>query len=152
MLAYACWALSHISKNLSNDKLQAVIDVGVCRRLVELLAHALPEVQSPALRAVGNIVTGDDLQTQAMLNFGVLPKLLSLLSSPKKAIRKDACWTISNITEGCASRTFKKKKTSASHYFLQMALDSFVLRCGILSNNNEFSALGLQLGLACLLW
>jgi hypothetical protein len=26
--------------------------------------------------------------------------LLSLLSSPKEAIRKEACWTISNITAG----------------------------------------------------
>ena len=37
----------------------------MCRRLVELLLHTSPLVQTPALRAVGNIVTGDDNQTQA---------------------------------------------------------------------------------------
>ena len=104
MLTDACWALSYLSDG-PNDKIQAVIEAGVCRRLVELLAHASPKVQTPALRAVGNLVTGDDLQTQVVLNFGVLPKLLALLSSPRRAIRKEACWTTSNITAGCASRT-----------------------------------------------
>ncbi len=55
---------------------------------------------SAALRAVGNIVTGDDVQTQVILNCSVLPCLLHLLSSQKESIRKEACWTISNITAG----------------------------------------------------
>ena len=55
---------------------------------------------SPALRTVGNIVTGNDLQTQFIINNNALPCLLALLSSPKKGIRKEACWTISNITAG----------------------------------------------------
>lgn len=88
------------------------------------------KVASPALRAVGNIVTGDDIQTQVrglggwqgnaapsalcpswpshfcflspkvILNCSALPCLLHLLSSPKESIRKEACWTISNITAG----------------------------------------------------
>jgi len=42
----------------------------------------------------------DDIQTQIIINVSVLPCLLSLLSSQRKAIRKEACWTISNITAG----------------------------------------------------
>ena len=57
-------------------------------------------VQTPALRSVGNIVTGDDNQTQVMIAAGILPALGSLLSSPKETIRKETCWTISNITAG----------------------------------------------------
>ncbi|KAH8761645.1 armadillo-type protein, partial [Diaporthe sp. PMI_573] len=53
-----------------------------------------------ALRSVGNIVTGDDVQTQVIINCGALPCLLSLLSSNKDGIRKEASWTISNITAG----------------------------------------------------
>ena len=99
VLTDACWALSYLSDG-TNDKIQAVIEAGVVRRLVELLGHPSPSVQTPALRTVGNIVTGDDLQTQIVINCGALPCLLRLLNSHKKSIRKEACWTISNITAG----------------------------------------------------
>ncbi|KAK3441565.1 hypothetical protein EUGRSUZ_B02080 [Eucalyptus grandis] len=65
VLTDACWALSYLSDG-TNDKIQAVIEAGVCPRLVELLLHPSPSVLIPALRTVGNIVTGDDLQTQVM--------------------------------------------------------------------------------------
>ncbi|KAH6762502.1 importin alpha isoform 1 [Perilla frutescens var. hirtella] len=100
VLTDACWALSYLSDG-SNDKIQAVIDSGVCRRLVELLHHPSPSVLIPALRTVGNIVTGDDIQTQFIITNGALPSLLNLLSGAyKKSIKKEACWTISNITAG----------------------------------------------------
>lgn len=99
VLIDACWAISYLSDG-SNDKIQAVIEAGIPRRLVELLMHASTSVQTPALRSVGNIVTGDDVQTQVVINCGALPALLSLLSSTKDGIRKEACWTISNITAG----------------------------------------------------
>lgn len=99
VLIDACWAISYLSDG-SNDKIQAVIEAGIPRRLVELLMHASTSVQTPALRSVGNIVTGDDVQTQVIINCGALPALLSLLGSPKDGIRKEACWTISNITAG----------------------------------------------------
>merc|ERR1719436_1773542 len=99
VLTDASWALSYLSDG-SNDRITAVIQSGVCQRLVELLGHQSPLVQTPALRAAGNIVTGDDQQTQAMLGCGLLAPLMHLLSHSKKSIRKETCWTISNITAG----------------------------------------------------
>lgn len=60
--------------------------------------------QTPALRAVGNIVTGDDAQTQHMLAAGVLRPMASLLQHSKRGLRKEACWAISNITAGSADQ------------------------------------------------
>eukprot|EP01043_Picozoa_sp_COSAG02_P007741 COSAG02_NODE_237_length_27732_cov_9.584374_4_plen_601_part_00 len=100
VLTDACWALSHLSGG-TNDKIQAVIDAGVVRQLVELAhRHPSPKLQTPVLRTVGNIVTGDDRQTQIAINCGALPCLLHLLDNHNKSIRKQACWTISNITAG----------------------------------------------------
>ncbi|KAL3517394.1 hypothetical protein ACH5RR_019983 [Cinchona calisaya] len=100
VLTDACWALSYLSDG-TNDKIQAVIDAGVCPRLVELLLHPSPSVLIPALRTVGNIVTGDDMQTQVIIDNQALPCLLNLLTQNyKKSIKKEACWTISNITAG----------------------------------------------------
>ncbi|GLJ10620.1 hypothetical protein SUGI_0131920 [Cryptomeria japonica] len=100
VLTDACWALSYLSDG-TNDKIQAVIEAGVCRRLVELLLHTNPMVLIRALRTVGNIVAGDDVQTQFMIENHVLACLLHLLTNhQKKSIRKEACWTVSNITAG----------------------------------------------------
>lgn len=68
--------------------------------LMLLFRHDQSNVVSAALRAVGNIVTGDDVQTQVVLNCSALPCLLNLLSSPRESVRKEACWTVSNITAG----------------------------------------------------
>ncbi|XP_023729724.3 importin subunit alpha-1a [Lactuca sativa] len=100
VLTDACWALSYLSDG-TNDKIQAVIEANVCPRLVELLNLPSPSVLIPTLRTVGNIVTGDDMQTQYIINHQALPCLLNLLTNNhKKSIKKEACWTISNITAG----------------------------------------------------
>jgi len=96
-------ALSYLSDG-PNERIAAVLHSGVAPRLVELLANQNGSVQTPALRTVGNIVTGTDEQTQYILNLNVVPHLLALLTHPKKNIRKEACWTISNVTAGTSEQ------------------------------------------------
>ena len=66
-------------------------------RLVQLLGHKALTVQTPALQCIGNIVSGNDTQTQTVI---ALPLLAHLLVSPEHSIRKETCWTLSNITAG----------------------------------------------------
>lgn len=49
------------------------------------------EVRTPALRAVGNIGSGNEHQTQVIIDLGVLDVLPALLAEgEKKAMRKEA--------------------------------------------------------------
>jgi len=72
-------------------------------RLVELLnLHNKNEVGilSPALRCIGNIVTGSDDQTQCVIDSQALPIFHQLLTHHKIGVQKEAAWTLSNITAG----------------------------------------------------
>jgi len=100
-LTDACWAVSYISDG-DNTDIRAVVDSGVVGRLVALLTHMSLRVRKSALRAVGNIMTGDDVLTQVALDCGSLPALRALweLSQDEMPMKKEICWSISNITAG----------------------------------------------------
>mmetsp|Transcript_5325 Transcript_5325/g.13212 ORF Transcript_5325/g.13212 Transcript_5325/m.13212 type:complete len:513 (-) Transcript_5325:109-1647(-) len=99
ILSDSCWALASITA-IGVDSIAMVIQAGVCRKLVELLAHPEVSVQIPALRTVGSIVGGDDSQTQVIIQCGVMTNLMRLLTHPTKSVKKEAIWTLSNIAAG----------------------------------------------------
>ncbi len=66
--------------------------------LVNFLDKTSMNVLVPALRTCGNIVSGSDHQTQQIIDRGLLNKLLKLLRHSNHSVKKEAIWTVSNIS------------------------------------------------------
>lgn len=110
ILVDACWAFSYITDS-ADHHIGEVINSGAVATLIRLLeypnllfslfcSHKSSTVQTPALRSMGNVVTGDDDITQVVVDMGLLVPLKNLLSSQRANLKKEACWCISNITAG----------------------------------------------------
>ncbi|BGP73556.1 Importin subunit alpha-1 [Rhodotorula toruloides] len=116
VLIDAYWAILYLLDS-SSDKIQAVIESDVVRRLDDLIMHHSTAVQTPAFRSVGNIVTGDNLaqggypqgggtlsnitsgspaQSQSVIDANIVPPLISVLQHADFKTKKEACPAISN--------------------------------------------------------
>lgn len=103
ILTDAMWGLSYCS-DAGEKAIVRIIESGYVVEIIGLLNSKHNNIVLPAIRALGNFVTGEDLQTQAVIDAGVLPHLHSLLDHQDGAIRKEACWTLSNICAGTTTQ------------------------------------------------
>ena len=72
----------------------------IVMKLVELLDHPTVAVQTPIVRTLGNVLTGDEEQTEVIISCGILPCFTKLFEHPKSGMRKEVMWALSNITAG----------------------------------------------------
>ncbi|KAK2640334.1 hypothetical protein Ddye_028129 [Dipteronia dyeriana] len=101
ILTAVCKALACISAFTMDRIMDSVlIFMNVLPRLLQLLEYPSNKVCIPALRTLGNLVTGDNTQTQRVLDEGFLSYLHNFLEHSNRIIRKETCWIISNITAG----------------------------------------------------
>nr|CAG4707747.1 unnamed protein product [Naegleria fowleri] len=106
VLTDACWAAFYASDG-PIERLQACVDQDFIPKIIKHVKSSLAAIQTPALRTLGNIITGDDQLTQAVLseNSGEFVKFLpTLLDHPKQSLRKETMWVISNIAAGNVSQ------------------------------------------------
>ena len=80
------------------------MQANITTEIVRKLSDNQVKIITPALRIVGNLVSGNEIATQTVMDAGVLPVLYKLMDHQKKGIRKEACWAISNITAGTPSQ------------------------------------------------
>eukprot|EP01061_Rhynchopus_euleeides_P005620 TRINITY_DN1483_c0_g1_i2.p1 TRINITY_DN1483_c0_g1~~TRINITY_DN1483_c0_g1_i2.p1 ORF type:complete len:352 (+),score=102.64 TRINITY_DN1483_c0_g1_i2:139-1056(+) len=100
----ALWGLTYASDG-SNERIQIVLDSGVLPRVISKLADERFHIRVPALRIVGNLMTGDDRQTEAVLDAGAALAIRKLMSvSQKKHVLKECLWAISNVAAGTSSQ------------------------------------------------
>ena len=104
VLSDVCWTLSFLTDD-SNEKRSIVLDVSsslspsIIEKLVEYLDH--DDIQNPALRAIGNLLAGEERHTQAVLDDPrVLPCFKKLLSHERQREVKETCYALSNISAG----------------------------------------------------
>lgn len=132
VLTDACWTLSYwtdATESANKTKVNEVLESGIVVRLANLIMHESALVHTPALRAIGNIVTGEDYQTDMLLRTcpTLLTNLGTLVLQAKRNTKKEALWTISNITAGNTQQ-------------IQAVVDNglFPTIIGVLSHTREF--------------
>jgi len=98
-----CYLLDKIDESDNVEILDIMNKSGITRLLIELLGSNNVYTIHAVLRAVGNILTGNDKYTAKCIQFGILPylqKLLKQFHSKDDQKLKEICWAISNITAG----------------------------------------------------
>lgn len=94
-----CWALSYLSDG-AKERVNDLLNNNLLVKIIQLLNHEQVAIAIPCLRTIGNIVTGDDEQTQMAIEAGLIGSLNHILGHSKKTVRKETCWVLSNITAG----------------------------------------------------
>lgn len=102
----SAWAFSYFT-DAGDDHVKAIAKVpGTYEQLMRLASSNDKKLVVPSLRALGNVVSGDDKNTEYLLNQGFLKLMIHLLETcTAQSIIKDACWAVSNVAAGTVKQT-----------------------------------------------
>lgn len=112
-LCDSCWALVELSVQ-DSDVIAAVVALGLCPRLVELLYISQSSIiLAPVLRLLGNIVSADIVFSQAVIDAKLLEVMPRVMLTTSRAVREEACWMLSNIAGGQAEQVLAMIRSPA---------------------------------------
>lgn len=87
------WALAH----LSDKKVELIKEKEVFDAVVKFTKIDVVKFQQPALRVIGNLLSGSESQVSVLVASGVIRSLVYCLESKSKLIRQEAMWAFSNL-------------------------------------------------------
>eukprot|EP01061_Rhynchopus_euleeides_P047014 TRINITY_DN9206_c0_g1_i1.p2 TRINITY_DN9206_c0_g1~~TRINITY_DN9206_c0_g1_i1.p2 ORF type:complete len:602 (+),score=272.76 TRINITY_DN9206_c0_g1_i1:266-1807(+) len=84
----------------SDVQTQALVDAGVLQHLRVLLEKVNKRsVRKECCWALSNVAAGTPLQIQSIIELGFLPILAQLMRAAEVEVKKEAAWTLANLTE-----------------------------------------------------
>lgn len=98
-----CWAFSCLTDG-GTEQIQEVLDSGFLPLMMKIMREETPtgkQSHLSSIRVLGNLASGNEEQTQQVIDLGGIQILLEHASAIySKGIRKEACWALSNICAG----------------------------------------------------
>eukprot|EP00069_Balaena_mysticetus_P015192 bmy_09004T0 len=133
VLADTCWAISYLTDG-PNEWIEMVVKTGFVPQLVKLLGATELPIVTPALRDIGNIVTGTDEQTQVVIDAGALAIFPSLLTNSKTNIQKEATPISCCVLAKADFRTQKEAVWAVTNYTSGGTVEQilYLVHCGVI--------------------
>lgn len=107
----ALWGLSYVT-DCPVDRVNKVIELKMHVTLISMLAACdlnTKEIVLPALRSLGNIASGSEMQTQVLIdcNFAVALSIIIQKKFEVNNLNKELCWVLSNLFAGSPAQIQK---------------------------------------------
>lgn len=100
LLVDALWTLAQLSDGHDSHQSRLAEEPGLVTAVIRQLSLNRMVTLIPALRTVGNLLSGKDHVVDKLLSANVLDHLIPLLTHTRLGSRKEAAWSLSNIFSG----------------------------------------------------
>jgi importin subunit alpha-6/7 len=116
MLVDSCWGLSY-----TTESMEAInhYPTELLRKLIELTNHESPLVATPAIRAIGNLISHTDSIWSRLKDLNLVGYLINLLGHQKTVIRREVIWTLSNMCADCRDAVDALKDSNVFRILLE---------------------------------
>ncbi|KAK6107939.1 Armadillo/beta-catenin-like repeat family protein [Brugia pahangi] len=105
IISDACRAFGRLLDAAPESSYKYILKANTIECLVEHMGNPNSKISLAALLAVGNIVSGDDEQTQSVLNCAnALNYIHRLLLDGDQKMKREVCWVLSNVAAGTSSQ------------------------------------------------